>query len=514
MSEPAVNLLYPYQRRWVNDKARRKIVDKGRQTGFSFATMLEVVDDCMEPIGGDWIVLSAGERQSKSMCRTMIKWVRAYDAALGCLVGGEKETPWEEREVWCPSIAEKVTTLEVTFRNGKRVQFLPANPDTVRGESANVVADEFAFHKDAKEIMRAIGPSTLRGGYRMIIISTPNGKRGLFYEIFTGDNKWSKHLVPLKLAIDEGLDVSYEEMCDLLNNDPDSIAQELDGAFLDSESQFISPELIAFAESDKAGPVLQFEGWAGHEDDRKGELVSDHPIRGDLFQSDLDKILAAIEALDGELFLGYDVARHRHLSSLWFNKRVSSDYLKADLQCLVINLHRVSFESQELVLKAALKKVRRGAIDQSGIGAQLAENMVRTFGEGKVEGITFSSEIKETIAWLVRNKMANATFKFSSAQVIRLAFKAIRKVVTGGQHDRFDAETTEEAGHADPFWSAALCLYAGDQAISKFAYRGVGTHTLTGFFKGLIGKNEKQDRPRTRADYAHKDRAHKRTGLF
>ena len=41
-------LLYPYQRRWVDDKARFKIGMFARQTGKTFSTTLELVDDCVE----------------------------------------------------------------------------------------------------------------------------------------------------------------------------------------------------------------------------------------------------------------------------------------------------------------------------------------------------------------------------------------------------------------------------------------------------------------------------------
>ena len=40
--------LYGYQKRWIEDKSRFKIANKGRQTGFSFGVALEVVLDAVQ----------------------------------------------------------------------------------------------------------------------------------------------------------------------------------------------------------------------------------------------------------------------------------------------------------------------------------------------------------------------------------------------------------------------------------------------------------------------------------
>ena len=59
---------------------------------------------------------------------------------------------------------------------------LPANPDTARGYTGNIVLDEFAFHGDAHKIYAACFPIITRG-YSIEVISTPNGTAGKFYEI-------------------------------------------------------------------------------------------------------------------------------------------------------------------------------------------------------------------------------------------------------------------------------------------------------------------------------------------
>ena len=52
--------------------------------------------------------------------------------------------------------------LEIACPNGSRSVGLPANPDTARGWSANILLDEFALHKDSRAIWTALFPSITR----------------------------------------------------------------------------------------------------------------------------------------------------------------------------------------------------------------------------------------------------------------------------------------------------------------------------------------------------------------
>ena len=132
-----LDVLLPYQRRWVEDEARFKIGLWSRQTGKSFACAAEAVFDCLTRPGQMWVILSAGERQALEFMEKARQWAKAFELAVADYT--------ELREA-----AEAVLkSAEIRFANGSRMVGIPANPNTARGYSANLILDEFAFHEVA-----------------------------------------------------------------------------------------------------------------------------------------------------------------------------------------------------------------------------------------------------------------------------------------------------------------------------------------------------------------------------
>lgn len=108
--------LLPYQHRWVKDASRFKIGLWSRQTGKSFAGTLEAVLDAVERPGTTWVMLSAGERQSRELAEK----AKLHLAAL--------RQGAEELESRFFEAGVDVTQLEIRLPNASRLIFLPANP--------------------------------------------------------------------------------------------------------------------------------------------------------------------------------------------------------------------------------------------------------------------------------------------------------------------------------------------------------------------------------------------------
>lgn len=74
--------LLPYQRKWCEDSSRFKIGVRSRQVGKSFATAFEADLDCIQTPRTDWLVMSAGQRQSDEWMLKALAVARACEAGL------------------------------------------------------------------------------------------------------------------------------------------------------------------------------------------------------------------------------------------------------------------------------------------------------------------------------------------------------------------------------------------------------------------------------------------------
>ena len=270
--------LYDFQKRWLADKNRFKLGRWSRQIGKSFTVALEAVDDAMET-GDDWVLLSAGERQSKELMEKVKMHCKAYMLAASEIL----VNTFDVGDV-------RYTMLTIVLPNGARIIGLPANPDTARGFSANVVLDEFAFHKDSDKIWAALFP-TISRGYKIRIVSTPQGLGNRFYRLNVGENNWSKHVVDIYQAVADGVPLNIEELRVGID-DPDAWAQEYEVQFIDEASAWLSYEMIAACQLDAIPKEIEY---------------------GDLTDEVLETITKSIQ---GRAFGGFDIGRRRDLTVL------------------------------------------------------------------------------------------------------------------------------------------------------------------------------------------------------
>src|SRR5215213_2696148 len=89
------------------------------------------------------------------------------------------------------SAAERKLSLEL--ENGSRIVTLPGSEKTIRGFSGTslVILDEVARVDD--ELYFAVRPMLAVSGGALMMLSTPYGKRGVFYEEWTGGHGWERY---------------------------------------------------------------------------------------------------------------------------------------------------------------------------------------------------------------------------------------------------------------------------------------------------------------------------------
>lgn len=413
---PAINL-YPYQKLWLADKSRFKIGMFARQTGKTFTTTLELVDDCFEAeaAGGRarWVILSRGERQAKEAIEEGVKkHCKAY--ALGIQeVEGEFKGAGGER----------YTMLDVLLPGGSRITALPANPDTARGFSANVFLDEFAFHADSRKIWTALFP-VISNGWKLRVTSTPNGKGNKFYELMTDqtlDAVWSRHFCDIYRSVADGLPRNIAEMRAALN-DEDAWAQEFELKWLDEASAWLSFDLIDACEDDQAG---------------RPELYSGGPC-----------------------YVGVDIGIRNDLFVIWVLERVGDVLWTRE----IITRKRAPFAEQDALLDDVFRRYRvlRACMDQTGMGEKPVEDAQRRHGSSRVEGVIFTAANKLTLATAGKEAFEDRKIRTPLGdRDLRSDLHKLQKISGPTGAPRFVAES-DAGGHADRTWAGFLAINAAD----------------------------------------------------
>lgn len=413
-------ILMPYQKKWVEDKARFKIGLWSRQTGKSFATACEaVLDSNAQPNGNSnlWVVLSAGERQALEWMEKAKKWTEAVKAAV------------DSYEEIRDSANALMSRAEIRFANGARIVAIPANPDTARGYSANLVLDEFAIHEKPFDIWAAIYPSItnpLSGEKKLRIVSTPKGRGNKFADLWEHNEKYSKHKVTIEDAVRMGLPINLEELKAGVD-DPDIWAQEYMCEFIDNTSVLLPYEMIGKCES---------------------ESIKD----------------------DGSspLYVGMDIGRQKDLSVIVTAAKLGDVLAVVD----VTELRRMPFNDQLDVLlqKCLASRVRRVCIDSTGIGAMLAEEATRK-GGSKFEGVQFNMASKGEMYGLMRRKFEERSIRVPVSRDLREDLHAVQRVVSTGGNVTYSAPRNAD-GHSDRAAALALCCRAAQSNSDAWADPG------------------------------------------
>lgn len=410
-------LLYPYQARWLKDKSRFKLGRFARQTGKTFTTTLEIVDDVHEAEilkkRAPWVILSRGERQAQE---AMEEGIMRHNAAYGAAL----KVAREDADFYDEESGIRRRALQLIYPGGNKITALPANPDTARGFSANVFLDEFAFHKDSRKIWTALFP-VISAGWRLRVTSTPNGKGNKFYDLaMSADTTWSRHVVDIYQAIKDGLPRNAEELKAALMDD-DAWQQEFELEWLDEASAWLSYDLINSVEHDHAGIPEHYTG--------------------------------------GPCFVGVDIARRSDNFVIWVDELVGDVLWNRE----TIVKKRISFAEQDALQDDVDRRYRvmRYCMDQTGMGEKPVEDAKRRYGANRVEGVLFTGPNKLTLATLIKQSFEDRKSRIPMAdEKLRSDLHKVRKVQSPTGAPRFDADS-DANGHADRFWAKALsCLAA------------------------------------------------------
>jgi hypothetical protein len=221
-----------WQERLLRSDAPRILMNCARQTGKSTAAGVLALHEALVTPGALILILAPAERQAKEL----FSKVAGFYHTLGH-----------------PIAADSYRKLGMQLTNGSRIEALPGTEKTIRGFSgaALLIVDEAS--RVADELIYAVRPMLAVSGGRLMMLSTPYGKRGVFFEEWTGAEGWETYEVRAEDCPRIPPSFLEEERLAL----PARIyRQEYECSFEDTEDQLFGFELVQSSITDEVTPLF------------------------------------------------------------------------------------------------------------------------------------------------------------------------------------------------------------------------------------------------------------------
>jgi hypothetical protein len=214
----------PWQERVLRSTKRQVLLNCTRQAGKSTTTAVIAAHTAIYRPNSLILLVSKAQRQSAELFAKVSGFLSAM------------ETPPE---------LDSDNRLSCKLVNGSRIISLPGDGDTIRGFSAAtlVIEDEAAFVTDS--LYQAVRPMLAVSGGKLILMSTPHGKRGHFFNAWaSGGAAWHRE----SITAYQVPRISAEYLADERREIGDWwFAQEYECQFVDEMDQLFSTASIQAA---------------------------------------------------------------------------------------------------------------------------------------------------------------------------------------------------------------------------------------------------------------------------
>ena len=475
MKTHLTDFFLPYQHAWINDHSRLKIIEKSRQVGITYADAFDsVLKASNKDRPADVWVSSRDEDTARLYLQHCKRWAEATNIGvrdLGEVIINHKKD---------------LTAEVLRFNTGCSIYSLSSSPDALASRTGHIKLDEFALHKDGRELFRVAKGCTL-WGFQLAIISTHRGRDTAFNELLRKIKEqgnpmgFSHHSVSIHDAVAHGLverinltSRSRETRPHFLQRleaeciDQEQWLQEYCCQPIDDSTAFITHEMLHACESPNTiKPFSYLRGCAGDSTaDSSGTNPSIHESTN-----------------PRSFYVGVDVARKQHLTVIDVGEKIGD----VTWDRLRLELHNKTFSEIEADLYEILElpAVKRCCIDATGLGMQLAERARERYGY-KVEPVTFTPAVKEELAFALRTAFEDRLLRIDPDPKLRADLRGIKKLVTLAGNIRFLGEEVgrgvpaEPSSHCDRFWAKALRHHAVTQKEATCGAAIVYDHWDTG----------------------------------
>ena len=224
-----------WQRDLLRSTSDRLLLNCSRQSGKSTMAGVVALHRALYRPGSLALILAPAERQAKELFSKVAGLYRH----LGHVVSTDSNRK-----------------LGMVLENGSRIEALPGTEKTIRGFSGVdlLILDEAS--RVADELYHAVRPMLAVSGGSLMMLSTPYGKRGVFFDEWTEGVGWERYEVP---AMDVPR-ISDEFLAEERRALPERVfRQEYMCSFEETDDQVFSYEDVEAAISDEVAPLFGTE---------------------------------------------------------------------------------------------------------------------------------------------------------------------------------------------------------------------------------------------------------------
>lgn len=175
---------FGYQTRFLQDKAQFVLLRWCRQSGKTTTIAALALHEALAGSCRRIVIVGPSLRQSRRLVQRISLFI-------------DKIGPWILRG--------RLLKTKLELINGSSVEGLPNNPETIRGETANlIIIDEMCFVEKVDELYDAVIYTLATTNGRLIVASTPGSRDSLFYAMCYDKERFpgiSRHHVSYKEAL-------------------------------------------------------------------------------------------------------------------------------------------------------------------------------------------------------------------------------------------------------------------------------------------------------------------------
>jgi len=408
---------FDYQKEFLDNPSNRKLFVAGRRVGKSRSASWKALWYAITHTEAEVLLTAKTQRQSMELFRQIKSEIRQSEA---------------ENHEWG---IQRETRTEVNFSNGSRIVCLPLGRDgsNIRGYGADLLIVDEAAYVPEEIFQEVLMPFLAVGENKFVMISTPRGKRGFFWKRYDGAQRDENRYFVQQVPTMRNPKVSQEWIEQQRKNlTPMQFKREIKGEFDENADAYFTEEEVT-----------------------NENVAVGHPIQRET----------------QEAYLGVDLAHTGDDESV---------YISMDQHGNIFSIEHTSNKE----LTDAMGRIReldkyndydKILIDQTGLGAGVVDQVKEDLG-GKVEGIKFTLDRKQSIYSNLKNNFQNQTIKFRFEPNAGRDTNTMKQQLTALEYEYTSSgklKIFHPSGKHDDFADAmALVVWAKDKKRTALSDKG------------------------------------------